>query len=88
MCSQQFKIRSFEELFMVLVGNKSQTTLVINHCKRIGKTDYLKKAIHIARKKGLLDKKNRLTKDGHTIVLMSNFHEHVTAGPWKDYWSR
>ena len=72
---------------MIYVGNKSQKKIVINHCKRIGKTDYLKKALQIGRKKGLLDKKNRLTKDGYTIALMSNFNEHVAAAPWKDYWS-
>ena len=72
----------------MFVADKFQKIIVINHCKRVGKTDYLKRAVQIARDKGLLDKKNRLTKDGYIMALVSNFNEHVTAEPWKDYWSR
>ena len=72
----------------MFVGNKAQKILVINHCKRVGKTDHLKRAVQIARDEGLLDKKNRLTKDGQIMALVSNFNEHVSAKPWKDYWSK
>jgi len=61
---------------------------VINHCKRVGKTDYLKSAVQIAKDKGLLDKKYRLTEDGRIMALVSNFNEHVSAEPWKNYWSK
>ena len=73
---------------MVRVGVKFQKTILINHCKRVGKTDNLKRAARIAREKGLIDQKNRITNAGYTIVLMSNFNEHVSVEPWKDYWSR
>ena len=73
---------------MVRVGVESQKTILINHCKRVGKTDNLKRAAQIAREKGLIDQKNRITKTGYTTVLMSNFNEHVSIEPWKDYWSR
>ena len=72
----------------LFVSDKFHKLIVINHCKRVGKTDYLKRALRIARDKGLLDKKNRLTKDGNIMALVSNFNEHVSAQPWKDYWSR
>ena len=72
----------------MLVSSKVQKIIVINHCKRVGKTDYLKSAVKIARDKGLLDKKNRLTEDGHIMALVSNFNEHVSAEPCKDYWSK
>ena len=72
----------------MLISNKDQKIIVINHCKRVGKTDYLKSAVQIARDKGLLDEKNRLTKDGKIMALVSNFNEHVSAEPWKDYWSK
>ena len=55
---------------------------------RVGKTDNVKRAAQIAREKGLIDQKNRVTKTGYTIVSMSNFNEHVSVEPWKDYWSR
>ena len=73
---------------MVRVGVKAQKTILINHCKRVGKTDNVKMAAQIAREKGLIDQKNRVTKIGYTIVSMSNFNEHVSVEPWKDYWSR
>ena len=73
---------------MVRVGMETQKTILINHCKRVGKTDNLKRAAQIAREKGLIDQKNCVTKTGYTIVLMSNFNEHVSIEPWKDYWSR
>ena len=73
---------------MVCVGVKIQKTILINHCKRVGKTDNMKRAAQIAKEKGLMDRKNRVTKAGYTIVLMSNFNEHVSVEPWKDYWSR
>ena len=72
---------------MVRVGVKFQKTILINHCKRVGKTDNLKRAARIAREKGLIDQKNRITNAGYTIVLMSNFNEHVSVEPWKYYWS-
>ena len=52
----------------MFVGNKAQKIIVINHCKRVGKTDHLKRAVQIARDEGLLDKKNRLTKDGYIMA--------------------
>ena len=73
---------------MGFVGDESQKSVVINHCKRLAKTDHLEAAIQIGRKQGLLDKKNRLTRDGYAIALMSNFNEHVSVEPWKDYWSK
>ena len=73
---------------MVRVGLEIQKKILINHCKRVGKTDNLKRAAQIAREKGLIDQKNRVTKTGYTIVSMSNFNEHVSVEPWKDYWSR
>ena len=73
---------------MVRVGVTAQIKILINHCKRVGKTDNLKRAARIAREKGLIDQKNRITKAGYTIVMMSNFNEHVSVEPWKDYWSR
>ena len=42
---------------MVRVGVKAQKTILINHCKRVGKTDNLKRATQIAREKGLIDQK-------------------------------
>ena len=72
----------------MFISNKDQKIIVINHCKRVGKTDYLKSAVQIARDKGLLDEKNRLTKDGKIMALVSNFNEHVSAEPWKNYWSK
>ena len=73
---------------MERVGMETQKTILINHCKRVGKTDNLKRAAQIAREKGLIDRKNRVTKTGYTIVSISNFNEHVSIEPWKDYWSR
>ena len=73
---------------MVRVGLKAQKTILINHCLRVGKTDNVKRAAQIAREKGLIDQKNCVTKTGYTIVSMSNFNEHVSVEPWKDYWSR
>ena len=73
---------------MVRVGVKDQKTILINHCLRVGKTDNVKRAAQIAREKGLMDQKNRVTKTGYPIVSMSNFNEHVSVEPWKDYWSR
>ena len=73
---------------MLRVGLKTQKKILINYCRRVGKTDNLKRAAQIAREKGLIDQKNRVTKTGYTIVLMSNFNEHVSVEPWKDYWSR
>ena len=72
----------------MLISNKDKKIIVINHCKRVGKTDYLKSAVQIARDKGLLDEKYRLTKDGKIMALVSNFNEHVSAEPWKNYWSK
>ena len=72
----------------MLISIKDQKIIVINHCKRVGKTDYLKSAVQIAKDKGLLDKKNRLTEDGRIMALVSNFNEHVSAEPWKNYWSK
>ncbi len=72
----------------MFISNKDQKIIVINHCKRVGKTDYLKSAVQIAKDKGLLDKKYRLTEDGRIMALVSNFNEHVSAEPWKDYWSK
>ena len=72
----------------MLISNKDQKIIVINHCKRVGKTDYLKSAVQIAKDKGLLDKKYRLTEDGRIMALVSNFNEHVSAEPWKNYWSK
>lgn len=73
---------------MVRVGVKAQKKILINHCLRVGKTDNVKRAAQIAREKGLIDQKNRVTKTGYIIVSMSNFNEHVFVEPWKDYWSR
>ena len=72
----------------MFISNKDQKIIVINHCKRVGKTDYLKSAVQIAKDKGLLDKKYRLTEDGRIMALVSNFNEHVSAEPWKNYWSK
>ena len=72
---------------MVRVGVKAQKTILINHCLRVGKTDNVKRAAQIAREKGLIDQKI-VSQKLDTIVSMSNFNEHVSVEPWKDYWSR
>ena len=44
-----------EELDL-FVADRFQKIIMINHFKRGGKTDYLKRAVQIAKDKGLLDK--------------------------------
>ena len=72
---------------MLFVESTFQKEIVINHCKRLARTDREDEAVAIALKKGLLDKKGYLTKNGEITAMMSNFKEQLGISVWCNYWN-
>ena len=72
---------------MLFVEPTSNKEIVINHCKRLARTDKGDEAVKIALKKGLLDKEGYLTENGEITAMMSNFQEQLGTSVWCNYWT-